>query len=120
MSEQVAATPVKPVIPAVFVYVRDIKRSVEWYCRLLGFPVPAQTREDLHIFDLSGYGSSNIFLDRRDEINPSSEPLFSLTSPDLDATYRFFTENGIAITYKGDDVIYFQDPDGNVINACSI
>jgi catechol 2,3-dioxygenase-like lactoylglutathione lyase family enzyme len=120
MSEQVIATPIKPIIPAVFVYVTNLKKSTEWYCKLLGLPHPVITRDDIHIFVLSDSHCSNIFLKKRDEVNPTSEAIFSLTSPDNEATFQFLTELGIEITHWNQDVVYFKDPDGNVLMACSI
>jgi hypothetical protein len=59
-------------------------------------------------------------LKKRDEVNPTSEAIFSLTSPDHEATVQFLNELGIEITIKNQDVIYFKDPDGNILMACSI
>jgi catechol 2,3-dioxygenase-like lactoylglutathione lyase family enzyme len=120
LGEQVMVSPITSVVPAVFVYVTNIKISVEWYCKLLGLPQPDQIRESMHIFDLSGNRCSNIFLERREIVNPSPEPLFSLTAPDNEAVFQFLTGLGIEITHRDDKVIYFKDPNGNVINACSI
>jgi catechol 2,3-dioxygenase-like lactoylglutathione lyase family enzyme len=120
MGEQVIVSPITSVVPAVFVYVTNIKTSVEWYCKLLGLPEPEQIRDSMHIFDLSGNRCSNIFLKKRDTVSPSSEPLFSLTAPDNEAVFQFLKGLGIEITLRDDEVIYFKDPDGNVINACSI
>lgn len=120
MGVQAIVTPIKPIVPAVFVYVTNLKKSVEWYCKLLGLPVPDATREDIHIFGLSGNHCSNIFLQKRNEVNPSPEPLFSLTAPDMESAFEFLNTLGIKTTYRDDDVIWFKDPDGNVLMACSI
>ncbi|MBE1444734.1 VOC family protein [Paenibacillus sp. OAS669] len=120
MGEYLQATPIKPIVPAVFVYVTDVKKSVEWYCKVLGLPMPEKTREDIHIFDLSDSHCSNIFLKKRDDVNPSSEPIFSLTTPDNEATIQFLTELGAEIVSKDQDVINFKDLDGNILMACSI
>ncbi|RKN60383.1 VOC family protein [Paenibacillus ginsengarvi] len=120
MGEQVIATPIKPIVPAVFVYVTDVKKSVEWYCKLLGLPIPEKTREDIHIFGLSDSFCSNIFLTKRAQVNPSSEPIFSLTAPDNETTFQFLSDLGVEIVHKNQDVIHFKDIDGNVLMACSI
>lgn len=120
MVEQIIASPIKPIVPAVFVYVTDVKRSVVWYCNLLGLPIPESIREDLHIFDLSKSHCSNIFLEKREEVHPSPQPVFSLTAPENDAALQFLTELGIHIVYRNQDVIHFHDLDGNVLMACSI
>lgn len=120
MDGQVIATPIKPIVPAVFVYVTDVKKSVEWYCRLLGLPMPDKIREDIHIFGLGDGHCSNIFLTKRDEVHPSPEPIFSLTAPDYEAAFKFLTELGIEIAHNNRNVIHFKDLDGNVLMACSI
>lgn len=118
MSEQVKYSPIKPMVPAVFVYVRDVRKSVEWYCSILNLPLPDSDRTDIHIFPLDD--CSNIFLVGREEVHPSREPLFSLTAPDHEATYRFLQENDVEIVSKNEETIYFKDLDGNVLMACAI
>lgn len=120
MIGQIKATPIKPIVPAVFVYVTDIKKSVEWYCQLFGLTIPEKTREDIHIFNFCDNQCSNIFLEKRTEVNPSFEPIFSLTAPAHESAFQFLTELGIEIVYKDEEVIHFKDLDGNVLMACSI
>lgn len=114
------ATPIKPIVPAVFVYVTDLKNSIEWYCKLLGLLIPEITRDDIHIFGLSESHCSNIFLGKRDVVTPSPEPIFSLTAPDNEATFQFLTQLGVEIVHREQDVIHFKDLDGNILMACSI
>jgi len=120
MGEQTIATPIQPNVPAVFVYVTDVEKSVKWYCRLLGLPIPESIREDIHIFGLSGSRCSNIFLAKRTEVHPSAEPMLSLTAPDHDSALQFLTDLGAEIVHKDKEVIHFKDLDGNVLMACSI
>ncbi|SDX07080.1 VOC family protein [Paenibacillus sp. CF384] len=120
MVEQAVTSPIKPIVPAIFVNVTNVRKSVDWYCNLLGLPIPEETREGMHIFDLSGSQCSNIFLEKRDEVTPSAEPLFSLTAPDHEAAFQFLTQLGVEIIRKDEEVILFKDLDGNVLMACSI
>ncbi|RAP75863.1 VOC family protein [Paenibacillus montanisoli] len=120
MLEQMKATPIKPILPAVFVYVTDIKQSVDWYCRLLGLPSPETAREDIHIFNFSDSRCSNLFLEKREKVDPSTAPMFSLTAPDHQSALQFLTDLGVEIVYKDAEVIHFKDLDGNVLMACSI
>ncbi|QHT58778.1 VOC family protein [Paenibacillus lycopersici] len=121
MSDQTSIrTPIKPIIPAVFVSVTDVKASTAWYCRLLGLPVPDTVRTDIHIFSLQDRQCSNLFLRRADKAEPTSQPLFSLTSPDIEATQRFLAQLNVEVVYRDEEVIWFRDPDGNVLMACAI
>ncbi|QHW34028.1 VOC family protein [Paenibacillus rhizovicinus] len=120
MSEQQSVTksPVVGGVPAVFVHVKDLSRSIAWYSKLLGIPAPQTERSDIHIFQLEN--GANIFLVRSDEVTPSRHVLCSLPTPDLNQAERFFAENAIEIVDKDDETINFQDPDGNILMACSI
>ncbi|SEO95423.1 VOC family protein [Paenibacillus sp. OV219] len=118
--DQVKTSPISASVPAIFVYITDMKRSVAWYCQLLGLPNPDEIREDLHIFDLSDNRCSNLFLRKKEVTNSSVLPLFSLTAPNMHDALQFLTEVGVEITYKDEEVIHFKDLDGNVLMACSI
>ena len=112
--------PIKATVPAVFIYVTDVKKSVDWYCELLGLPVPASVRNDLHIFDLSEQHCSNLFLRRREVVQPSLEPIFSLTAPNNEEAFQYLNGLGIEIAHRDEEDILFKDPNGNVLMACSI
>ncbi|GMK37020.1 hypothetical protein PCCS19_00730 [Paenibacillus sp. CCS19] len=120
MEDQMVITPIKAIVPALFIYVTDIRNSVEWYCNLLGLPIPEITSDDMHIFDLNVNHCSNLFLKRRVEVTPSPEPIFSITAPDHAAAFQFLTQFGVEIVHMDQEVIHFKDLDGNVLMACSI
>ncbi|WP_372661026.1 VOC family protein [Cohnella sp.] len=120
MVKQDIGTPIKPIVPAVFVYVTDVKKSIDWYCKVLGLPIPDTDRTDIHIFGLGESQCSNIFLRRVDKVEPTTQPLFSLDAPNIEETYQFLHKLNIVIEHKDDEVIWFKDPDGNVLMACSI
>jgi hypothetical protein len=105
-------------VPAVFVHVSNLVRSVEWYSRLLGKENPERIREDIHIFSLDN--GANIFLVHTKTPKPSSQVLCSLPAPDLDKTRDFFNKNRIKYEDVKEETIHFQDLDGNVLMACSI
>jgi uncharacterized protein len=116
-------TPFEARVPAVFVHVRDMKRSVEWYSKLLGLSAPQDFNPEFHIFRLGGAGA-NIFLERRDLVQPSPHVLFSLPAPQIDQAHDYMRENGIEVVAINRDLdgstIHFMDPDGNVLMACDI
>ncbi|MFC5527965.1 VOC family protein [Cohnella yongneupensis] len=113
------ATPFTGGVPAVFVHVNDIAKSVEWYCHLLGIDKPQNIRDDIHIFSLNN--GANIFLKQSTaSVKPSEQVLFSLPAPDLDKTRAFFELSLIEYSDIDNEVIHFKDIDGNIIMACSI
>lgn len=80
------AHPIVPFMPAVFVPVRDLKRSTEWYADLLGRAIaPQEGQEDhgIYIFDLDG---TQIILDSNTWGSP---PAIMFDTDDIDAAHAF-------------------------------
>ncbi|MBD3917389.1 VOC family protein [Paenibacillus sp. PR3] len=129
-STSVKESPIEGGVPAVFIYVSNLAKSVEWYGKLLGERIPDTIREDIHIFDL-GSGAC-LFLraqDYLDRINvdpstwkPNRLPVCSLMAKDKDLPQakHFLIDAQIEIIYEDDETINFLDPDGNVLMICSI
>jgi predicted lactoylglutathione lyase len=105
-------------VPAVFMHVKDLRKSVEWYGRLLGKEVPERIRDDIHIFSLDN--GANIFLVQTDQPMPSEQVLCSLPAPDLAKAKAFFKTAGIRYEKVNEETMHFYDLDGNVLMACSI
>jgi catechol 2,3-dioxygenase-like lactoylglutathione lyase family enzyme len=116
-------SPFEARVPAVFVPVSDMRRSVTWYSRLLGLAAPEQHDGQFHIFRLANNGA-NIFLERRDTVQPSSHVLFSLPVQHIDRACEFMRAHGIdvvAVDRQSDgSTLQFRDPDGNILMACDI
>lgn len=75
--------PILPFMPAVFVPVRDLKRSTEWYADLLGRQLVPQSDQDSHgiyIFDFEG---TQIILDGNTWGSP---PTIMFDTNDIDAS----------------------------------
>src|SRR5690242_20216379 len=100
-----------------------MKRSLEWYSKLLGLSLPQDFNPEFHILRLADSGA-NLFLERRDVVQPSPHVLFSLPAPQIDRAHDYMRENSIAIVAINRDpdgsTIHFMDPDGNVLMACDI
>ncbi|MCD9022578.1 VOC family protein [Cohnella silvisoli] len=82
--------PILPFIPAVFVPVKDLKRSTEWYADLLGrqiAPQPGQEDHGIYIFNLEG---TQIILDSNTWGSP---PMIMFGSDDIDASHAFCEEH---------------------------
>ena len=116
------STPFESRVPAVFVPVRSMERSIEWYSKLLGLPTPDDYNGEMHLFRL-GTGAS-LVLQRSDRVRPSPHVLFSLPAPDVDEAHRFLDENGIEVVEitRGADgsTVQFKDPDGHLLMAGDI
>ncbi|MFC5528321.1 VOC family protein [Cohnella yongneupensis] len=115
---QSLATPFNGGVPAVFVHVKDLVKSVQWYSHLLGTEQPESIRKDIHIFQLAN--GANIFLMQAETPKPSEQVLFSLPAPDLEKAKAFFELTDIEYSNIDHEVIHFKDLDGNIIMACSI
>lgn len=129
MGEKVSSiAPIQSYVNNVFVHVSDLKKSVEWYAKLLGItidlsevhspvhniPVTGQTGLSLddHTFDLS-------FLHA-----PGTGPMFNLFAPDIDAAYTDIQKKNIKVIREIEwhgEVAWFhvEDPDGNVVMICN-
>jgi catechol 2,3-dioxygenase-like lactoylglutathione lyase family enzyme len=105
-------------VPAVFVHVSNLKKSVEWYSSLLGKEMPEKIRGDIHIFGLDN--GANIFLVHTKTPKPSPQVLCSLPSPDLDKARAFFDKNQVEYEDVTEETVHFRDLDGNILMACSI
>ena len=114
--------PFEPRIPAVFLPVADLSRSIAWYSRLLGLPMPQDHPESFYLFRLSG--GANLFLERSERVTPSGHVLFSIPAPEIEAARQFMQEYGIEIAamkrHPDGSTIHFKDPDGHLLMACDI
>ncbi|MGM0883071.1 MAG: VOC family protein [Bacillota bacterium] len=120
MSEQQSKinSPVSGGVPAVFVHVKDLKLSIQWYSHLLGISAPDTNPSTFYIFRLEN--GANIFLVQSNEVTPSPHVLFSLPTPNLEQARQFFEQNLIEIVKEDEETIHFKDTDGNILMACSI
>jgi hypothetical protein len=76
--------PILPYIPAVFIPVSDLKRSIEWYSSLLEQPVqPKQDGGGIYYFDLD---DTDIILDSNMWGFP---PMIMFDTQDIDAAHEF-------------------------------
>ncbi|QYR20756.1 VOC family protein [Paenibacillus sp. sptzw28] len=83
--------PILPFMPTVFIPVRELKKSIEWYCGLLEMPVqPAQDGGGIYYFKLDG---TDIILDSNMWGFP---PMIMYDTRDIDAAYAFCREQEYA------------------------
>jgi len=80
--------PILPIIPAVFVPVRDLKSATEWYANLLERQiVPGDYTDGIYIFD---FGGTALILDSNSWGSP---PLIMFDTNDIASAYQFCAEH---------------------------
>lgn len=107
-------------IGTVFIPVRDIKKSRDWYSDLLGLPITGEILfGHLYILPMQGTG---IVLDSKiySETRLYQIPPFHLDTYDIKEAYEFMIEKGVemATNIEHDQWFNFKDPDGNVLMVC--
>jgi catechol 2,3-dioxygenase-like lactoylglutathione lyase family enzyme len=110
-------------ISSVFLHVRSVERSANWYHRLFGFPERKSTYDAIHTLRMSE-DSPGLILDQlTSEFNRSERPLFMFHSNDVRADYRYVKSLGIEVVWNIEDhgnmaFFTFRDPDGNLLMVC--
>ncbi|WP_249871128.1 VOC family protein [Oceanobacillus saliphilus] len=122
-------SPIKNKIGTVFIHVKNLKKSVEWYGRVLGVDVDLEQVES-PVFNIPINGTTGLTLDdhtfdKSFKHAPSPNPIANFLVDDIDVAYEFIKENGVEVVREiervGENFAWFNfsDPDGNVIMACT-
>lgn len=124
--QTVVSSPIQNKIGSVFIPVRDIERSRDWYCRLLGLPADCQILNG-HLCPLPMQGTG-IILDTMPGWGgkePGGPPTFKtlafmLLTNDLAASYEFAQANGVNMVTGIEHNHWFviKDPDDNMLMVC--
>lgn len=120
--------PIENRIDTIFIHVSDLERSIKWYSELLGLEV----KKGVHtgpIYTLNMGNGPGITLDNHcfeedNKLIPSNQPLFNLSSSDINKAFKHVTEMGVEIVtniIEHPDLAEFsiKDPDGNIIMICT-
>ncbi|WP_276354003.1 VOC family protein [Cohnella caldifontis] len=119
--------PLENRVASVFVHVADLRRSAEWYCRLLGLPVLEERLNGgpVYWFDLPG---THLILDSdaANRQNPdwreTMMPRLMFPAADIDRAYDYVREKGKPFfePERHGPMAYFNfpDPEGNALMAC--
>ncbi|WP_236838521.1 VOC family protein [Caldalkalibacillus salinus] len=121
--------PIENRVDTIFVHVTNLKESVEWYSRLMGIDIgDREIRDPIFTFNM-GAGRPGLTLDDHSfdqgmTLKLSNQPLFNLSTEDINAAYRHVQEMGAEIVtdiQHHPDLSDFtlKDPDGNIIMVCS-
>ena len=121
--------PIENRIDTIFIHVTDLKRSVDWYSRLLGLDVNEDTiQSPIFTFDM-GPGRPGLTLDDHGleevyDYQPSNQPLFIFSTEDIDSAYQHVKNMGAESisniqTFPDLSEFTFKDLDGNILMVCN-
>lgn len=117
-------SPIKKKVGSLFVPVRDIEKSREWYCSLLSIPVEVCDIINGHLCSLPMEGAG-LILDtmpmwggKEPGGAPNIQtPALMLLTDDLEASYAFAEASGVELVtgIEHDHWFVIKDPDGNLL-----
>ncbi|CAG7616059.1 hypothetical protein PAESOLCIP111_01860 [Paenibacillus solanacearum] len=119
--------PIENRVASVFVHVADLRRSAEWYSRLLGLPLMENRLNGgpVYWFDLPGAGlilDSNVNNRKDPDWREEMKPRFMFPTGDIDAAYAYLREKAEVFhapeRHAHMAYITFRDPEGNAHMAC--
>jgi hypothetical protein len=123
----ISASPIKNKVGSLFVPVRDIEKSRDWYCRILGLNAADCKIMSGHLCPLPMEGTG-IILDTMPMWGgqepggaPSTEtPAFMLMTEDLQGSFDYLKELGVELVTEIEHNHWFvlKDPDGNKLMIC--
>lgn len=125
---KITSSPINSRINNVFIHVKDLKKSVEWYCNLLGISRNNDSVEspvyNIPVTSETGLTLDDHTFDPNFIFKPSNNVLFNFYAKDIDEAYQFIKSNNIAIVKEIERIgnfayFNFQDPDGNVLMICN-
>ncbi|MGG3743775.1 VOC family protein [Paenibacillus chibensis] len=129
-SESNSSIGIKPLenrIASVFIHVTDLRKSAEWYSRLLGLPLMEDRLSGgpVYWFDFKGTHlilDSNAVNRQNPEWNESMMPRIMFNAADIDEAFRYVCEKGDVLSeperHGAMAYFNFRDPEGNVHMAC--
>ncbi|WP_051250411.1 VOC family protein [Paenibacillus harenae] len=115
-------SPIQNVVGSVFVHVKDLRRSAEWYSMAMGLPLLEERLNGGPVYWLALEGGTGLILDDNRNNDPGAKHvLYSYKTDDIEAAYRFLSEMGADLLFPierphpGLAYFNFADPDGNAV-----
>ncbi|MBS4198129.1 VOC family protein [Bacillus sp. FJAT-49732] len=123
----------KPIIynrvDTIFIHVSNLKESVRWYSKLFGLEFKeSDYKGPIHTIDMGpgrpGLTLDNHCFDEEYKFMPSNQPLFNLSTDDINIAYKLVKDMGAEIvteieTFPNLADFTFKDPNGNIIMICT-
>ncbi|AZN42622.1 VOC family protein [Paenibacillus albus] len=107
-------------VGSIFIHVSDMKRAVDWYCRMFDLPYNEDYLEGrLSTVYTLHFEGTEILLDSNNGAAPGPQPLMFFKTDDIRQTLQFLKENEIVIHKEiiENNMVIFEDPDGNRMMA---
>ncbi|SFS72182.1 Catechol 2,3-dioxygenase [Paenibacillus sp. BC26] len=125
--ESLSSSPIKNKVGSLFVPVRDIEKSRDWYCRILGLNAADCAILSGHLCPLPMEGTG-LILDTMPQWGgqepggpPTIEtPAFMLMTEDLQGSLDYMKKLGVELVTEIEHDHWFvvKDPDGNKLMIC--
>ncbi|WP_110929522.1 VOC family protein [Bacillus massiliglaciei] len=122
------ASPIANKVNNVFIHVKDLQRSVNWYHELLGLSPVSEPVEspvyNIHVSGFTGLTLDDHTFDPLFVLKPSDHVLFNLYTENIDEAYDFINNKNVPIVKEIERIgefayFTFSDPDGNVLMICN-
>lgn len=123
----ISQSPIQNKVGSIFVPVRDLEESRQWYCQLLGLNAMDCEILNGHLCPLPMQGTG-LILDTMPMWGGEgpggaphiTTPEFMLLTHDLEAAFAYATETGIDIetTIENNQWFVIKDPNGNLLMIC--
>lgn len=95
---------------AIFIKVRNVKKSKAWYASAMGLLLDEHNR-------VQAFGINFVLYESQDLI-PTAEPIITFETEDLVFAYRSLSHNGVELLDEPNtesDFFRFKDLDGNIM-----
>jgi predicted enzyme related to lactoylglutathione lyase len=113
-------SPIDNVVGSVFVHVTDLRRSAQWYSKVMGLPLLEERLNGGNVYWLNLQGGTGFILDDNGSNSPDTPRVrYMYNTSDIEKSYRFLEEQGAQPLYPierphpGLAFFRFTDPDGN-------
>ncbi|NOS80887.1 MAG: VOC family protein [Nitrospira sp.] len=109
----------------VAIRVKDLTKSEEFYCELLGLEVGARDERRNWLFLRVGGQAGMLVLQEEKGTWPTQHLAFTVMETDLEGAAAVLRKRGIAVTgpvfheWMPAKSIYFSDPDGHDLELCA-
>ncbi|MFD2613166.1 VOC family protein [Paenibacillus gansuensis] len=118
--ETMAGSRLEKRVGSIFIHVSDMKRAVDWYCRVFDLPYNEDYIEGrLSTVYTLHFEGTEILLDSNNGAAPAPQPLMFFKTDDIRQTLQFLKESEIVIHNEKleNNIVIFEDPDGNRLMA---
>jgi predicted enzyme related to lactoylglutathione lyase len=123
-----AVSPIKSMVNNVFIHVKDLRKSAQWYSELLGLQFDSANVEspvyNIPVTSETGLSLDDHAFDPAFQFAPSKHVLFNLYVENIDEAYVFLKERNVNIVTDIERIgefayFNFEDLDGNVLMICN-